>query len=216
MYSHTNPAQRVRDLRYADESRFFYCTVGSDVAFALSEIVAGALHALASVRNFSHALVRALCHALRAVLMDVVKVVHAALTAVLIALLPPVCMYACWSALARALYAAFAPCVNAIIALSNVCSRILTAAPTQAIAAAEPGFGDGLGIAVAANAGKANAVIMPTEAEMAKMFFFINSDCIFIFKRSTFAYGYVSLYQLLVLIATLARVWIFLKKVIHS
>jgi hypothetical protein len=141
------------------------------------------LHAVAAVRYVLHAPSRAVLHALRAAFSDELKVDHAALTADFTEA-SVVWEYACPSAVARALYAAFSAAVRVVIAESIEVSRALTAAPTQAIlVAADDVFevlaGAGavaVGAPVCANAGAAARAMRLIDTAAAIRFFFIGSD----------------------------------------
>ncbi len=125
-------------------------------------MLAGALHALAAVRNCDHALLCAVLHAPAASFIELLKVAHAALIAARTCdVVVPV--YACCNALARAAYAACTACPCVAIAASIVVSRAFTAAPRQAILVAVlevvPAAAPPVVLAVCAKAG---AIMSPT------------------------------------------------------
>ena len=131
----------------------------SELAFALSLTLLGALQDFTEARNVDQALSRELFQSVRAAFADLENAAQAAFAAARISLVV-VSVYACARALARALYALVSADVKVDSAVPIACSRTPTAVPTHAIfedaadVVAVPDAGEG---EVAANAGAAAA-----------------------------------------------------------
>jgi hypothetical protein len=95
----------------------------------------GGWQAEAAVLNVDQAELRAELHVLRALFVELPKAEFADFAAADTAL-QVVLVYACWSAVARVVYAALRAAVNVVAAPVRAVSRAFTAEPTQEIAAA--------------------------------------------------------------------------------